>query len=104
MNAHSLQPWRKGDQGLAPTEGNPLSASALAKEWRKHPERRREIVQMIDRMDRWAEFRFVDLHRDGNHVLVAIITDADRERIQGATASLPTRLAGGERQYPVGVR
>ena len=100
MNVQIKHPW----EGLTEVDPNPFSASALAKEWRKYPDRRREIVQQIDRMDRWAEFRFVDLHRDGNHVLVAIMTDADRERIQGATASLPTRLAGGERQYPVGVR
>ena len=47
MNVHSPPPWRKGDQGLAPTEGNP----ALARVRRLLQSQHDRLIDALDRDD-----------------------------------------------------
>jgi len=91
--------------GFTEVVTNPLSARELARMWRKGTRADRDaIVQMIDRLNWWDQLRWCDLHGTGEQMLVARTTDVERARTLGASASLPTRLAGGERIPRVTVR
>lgn len=84
--------------GFTEVVANPLSARELARMWRKGSQADRDaIVQMIDRLNWWDQLRWCDLHGTGEQMLVARTTDAERAKTLGASASLPIRLAGGER-------